>query len=167
MEKLIFEKGKVEDIEKIFKIFRSAILEMEKNGIMQWDEIYPDITIIENDLKNEDLSVGKINNEIAVAYTINKNCFDGYINGNWSYKGDKYIVLHRICVNPKFQNNNIGSRTITHIEGTLKKSGTESIRLDAFPKNPYAIKMYQKLGYKNVGDLTLRKGAFILMEKIL
>jgi ribosomal protein S18 acetylase RimI-like enzyme len=56
---------------------------------------------------------------------------------------------------------------MVHIEETLKKSGTESIRLDAFPQNPYAIKMYRKLGYKKVGDLTLRKGDFILMEKIL
>ena len=52
-----------------------------------------------------------------------------------------------------------------HIENELKNKNIETIRLDAFSENIYAIKMYEKLGYVNVGEANWRKGKFYLLEK--
>lgn len=52
-----------------------------------------------------------------------------------------------------------------HIENELRKKNIETIRLDAFSENIYAIKMYEKLGYVNVGEANWRKGKFYLLEK--
>ena len=54
-----------------------------------------------------------------------------------------------------------------HIEKTLKAQGIEAVRLDAFTKNPYALKLYERCGYHNVGMAHWRKGDFYLMEKYL
>ena len=51
------------------------------------------------------------------------------------------------------------------IEDILRTRGIETIRLDAFSLNPIALKMYEKLGYQRVGEVTWRKGLFYLFEK--
>ncbi len=49
----------------------------------------------------------------------------------------------------------------------LRDRGIESVRLDAFSLNPYALRMYEGLGYKKVGEANWRKGLFYLFEKNL
>ena len=76
-------------------------------------------------------------------------------------------MIGRLCVHPDFQNNGIGKITMEYIESKLSKAGIESIRLDAFNKNSYALKLYKNLGYKIVGYADWRMGRFYLMEKFL
>lgn len=54
-----------------------------------------------------------------------------------------------------------------YIESKLRNEGIKSIRLDAFTKNPYAIKLYKNLGYNIAGIAEWRMGKFYLMEKCL
>ena len=68
-------------------------------------------------------------------------------------------------MNPAFQNEGIAKSTLLHIEKQLKKIGIHVIRLDVFSNNPFAIKLYNSLGYSEVGHADWRKGKFFLMEK--
>jgi len=56
---------------------------------------------------------------------------------------------------------------LSHIEEQIKNMGYSSVRLDVFSKNPYAIRLYEKNGYKKRGYADWRKGRFFLMEKTL
>jgi ribosomal protein S18 acetylase RimI-like enzyme len=98
---------------------------------------------------------------------LNKDFDNDYLNAKWQYKGTDFIVLHRLCVNLSFQNKGIGTKTMLMIEEYVKNKGIQSIRLDAFSKNPFALKMYAKLGYKKVGEANWRRGLFYIFEKIL
>lgn len=51
------------------------------------------------------------------------------------------------------------------IESIIQSKGIETIRLDAFSQNPIALRMYENLGYKKVGEVNFRKGLFYLYEK--
>ena len=77
------------------------------------------------------------------------------------------MVLHRLCINTKYQNKGFGPRTMLYIEKYLKNKGIDSIRLDAFSKNSIALRLYNKLGYKIVGEANWRKGLFYLFKKTL
>lgn len=92
-------------------------------------------------------------------------CDEQYIKGAWKYADVPYYVIHRLCVNPAFQNQGIAGWTLKHIEEQLTEWGIHAIRLDAFTENPYAIKLYEKMGYAKVGTVDFRKGRFYLMEK--
>lgn len=61
----------------------------------------------------------------------------------------------------------IAKRTMLHIEREILSWQGESIRLDVFAENPYALKLYETCGYHKVGHANWRKGQFYLMEKIL
>ncbi len=160
-----FRKATENDIEEILLLVKSAVKNMEENGIHQWDEIYPAKEDFIQDLKGGNLFLGLKGGEIAVVFVLNKYQDAEYFSAKWSYTGENFKVIHRLCVSAKFQNQGIAKETLRHIEAVLKLRGTESIRLDVFTENPYALRLYQNFGYKTTGSAVWRKGKFLLMEK--
>ena len=138
---------------------------MEKNNIHQWDEIYPDKAILEEDINKNLMYIGKIDNSIAVCFVLSEECDEEYKNGAWKYPDARFNVIHRLCVNPEFQNKGIATETMKYIENICKSEGYDSIRLDCFTENPYSRKLYDKAGYSVVGYADWRKGRFELREK--
>ena len=162
-----YSKANKNQIEEVYSVFSAAIENMEKQGIHQWDEIYPDKAILEEDIAKNQMYIGKIDNEIAVCFVLSEECDEEYKNGKWQYDDAKFNVIHRLCVNPKFQNKGIATQTMIYIEKTSKAQGYEVIRLDCFTKNPYSQKLYEKAGYSVAGYADWRKGRFELREKKL
>ena len=160
-------KANTEDAARIFSFVKEAVNKMDGQGIKQWDEFYPTQDDFENDASKNQLYIAEINGKPAACFTLNKDCDEEYKNGSWVHTGDNYIVIHRLCVNPEFQNQGLGRKVCIEIENLVKPQGIKSIKLDCFAQNPYSQKLYHKLGYKDVGFADWRKGRFILMEKVL
>lgn len=173
MHQLYFTLAQQDQLDEIFHIYTKAIKEMDTNQIYQWDEVYPDKSVLAEDIKKQEMTVVLLDNketgkkEIAAMFVLNQECDAEYKNGNWNYPDASYFIIHRLCVDPEFQNQGIAKRVMLHIEEELKEQGIESIRLDAFTENPYALRLYQSLGYKITGHAEWRKGSFYLMEKLL
>ncbi len=163
--KLEYVRAKIENLDSVRIMFQDAIHKMVESGIDQWDEIYPDRNILEEDILKEQLYIGIAQGNIVSAYVLNQEYDEQYANGNWEYPASTFGVIHRLCVSPFFQKKGIGTQMMQHIEWEAQKMGIDSIRLDAFTLNPYAVKMYEGLGYKIVGSVCWRKGEFYLMEK--
>lgn len=162
---IIYRNATEADLDEVCELIRSAISNMEKENILQWDEIYPAREDFARDIARNELVVGVIENKIAVIYTINTECEEEYQDGKWKYPNSEFRVVHRLCVHPKYQNQGIGGFTLKHIEAELKKQNVDSIRLDAFCNNPYSLRMYSHHGYEQVGFANWRKGRFVLLEK--
>ncbi len=164
---LWFRKANENDLDCVFQVYTDAIAEMNRNNIPQWDEFYPDRDILKDDISKNELYLGMVDGELASAYVVNSDCDEEYVNGDWQYPNASFCVIHRLCVNPKFQKKGVGASTMRHIEGEKKAEGVETVRLDAFTLNPYALRLYDKLGYVKVGTVDWRTGRFWLMEKKL
>ena len=162
-----YRLGRMEDLDEICHLVKNAVNKLIENNILQWDEIYPTESDFREDINRKELYVGVVNGQIAVTYTINHEYDDEYKKGKWKYEDVPYCVVHRLCVNPDFQNRGIGSRTILHIEEQVLSNGIQAVRLDAFMQNPYSLKMYDNLGYSFAGYVYFRKGKFCLLEKYL
>jgi ribosomal protein S18 acetylase RimI-like enzyme len=160
-------KAELKDLNIIIDIFRNAINVMNYNSIDQWDEIYPTNTILEQDILRKQMYAVIKDDTIVSVVVVNNEFDEQYKNGNWQYDNERFAVVHRLCVNPIYQNQKIGKETMIMIEDLLRKEGIQSIRLDAFSLNPYALKMYETLGYQKVGEANWRKGLFYLFEKKL
>ena len=164
---MMYRKALHEDIEAISRLILDAISEMESHDIFQWDSIYPSKEDFLSDIDGNTLFVGTADSDIAVVYAVSKECDEQYINGKWRYPDSDFRVIHRLCVAPKYQNKGIASRTLAHIEDELRNVGVDTIRLDVFIENPYAMSLYISHGYIEVGTADWRKGRFLLMEKHL
>lgn len=164
---IAFRQGNLEDLPEIVNLVKTAIVQMESCGIMQWDEIYPTAEDFASDISEGQLFVGMTNGNIAVVYTLNTVSDDEYRNGKWRMPQKSFIILHRLCVHPKYQNQRIAQKTMQYIEQQVIRLGIDAIRLDAYSQNPYALKLYHRCGFAEVGTVMWRKGAFYLMEKYL
>lgn len=138
---------------------------MEQQDIHQWDEIYPDLQIIAEDISKNQMYTGIIDGKVAVCFVLSEECDEEYKNGKWQFPDSKFCVIHRLCVNPAFQNQGIATKTMEYIEKLCKSEGYDSIRLDCFTENPYSRRLYDKAGYSVVGYADWRKGRFELREK--
>lgn len=165
--KITFYLACEEDLDEIFAMFRAAIAEMEQQGIPQWDEVYPNRDILHRDIIAGQLFVGRIQHEIVCAYVLNTDCDIEYQLGDWKYPREYAKIVHRLCVHPNYQHRGIARSTMLHIEQQAKSLGASSIRLDAFTLNPYALRLYENLGYNRTGMVTWRKGDFYLIEKLI
>lgn len=155
----------MDDLEDIFRLVECAVKQMEQEKIFQWDSIYPTKEDFRNDIKNKSLYIGVIHDKIVVVYALNEQCDEQYKNGQWQYAGEKYKIIHRLCVSPDYQNKGVARITLIHIEKELKSLGVKAIRLDVFCENPYALKLYTNNGYQRTGVACWRKGKFFLLEK--
>lgn len=165
--KLQYSKACMSDLDEVFSLVQNAIATMNEQNIPQWDEIYPDRAVLRDDIDRGQLYIGKINDRIAVIYVLNQDYDEQYQNGQWLFPDKEFMVVHRLCVNPKWANQGIAKNTMLHIENEVSEIGAEAIRLDAFTLNPFALKLYERLGYSKVGYANWRKGRFYLMEKYL
>lgn len=154
-------------VDEICGLFRDAIAKMDKSGIPQWDEVYPCRSDIMRDVENKQMRVCLADGKIAAVYTLNQDYDEQYNNAQWQYPDASFMVLHRLCVSPSFQHQGIAAKLLAYIEDELRKMNIETVRLDAFTQNPYALKLYEKAGYVITGTANFRKGLFYLMEKKL
>ena len=162
-----YQLGTKNDIDAVCTLISDAIAEMEKHGIYQWDEIYPARSDFEEDINSKNLYVVYDEDMLVAFYVISKEYDEQYNNANWKYDEASAYILHRFCVSPKVQNRGIGKAVLQHVENQIREMGYESVRLDAFTKNPFAQKLYRHNGYESRGYADWRKGRFDLMEKKL
>lgn len=161
----IYRKAMATDLEAICSIVHAAVRVMEQQQIFQWDDQYPTKADFQEDLKEGALYVGRVDEQIAVLYTLNQKCEEEYETGKWRDPKAPFYVLHRLCVNPIFQNRGIAKSTLQHIEKQVIQMGAHDLRLDAFSENPFALRLYRSMGYTQVGHVDWRMGRFLLMEK--
>ncbi len=162
-----FRKAVSSDFEAVMQVFQAAIRHMDETEIHQWDKIYPSADDIKADIFRDEMFLGLLGGSIASVFTLNREQDEQYANGRWEYGGERYAVVHRLCVDPARQGTGIGTQTMKYAEETLKSAGCEDFRLDAFSQNPAALRLYGKLGFRKVGEARFRKGMFYLFEKRL
>lgn len=152
---------------ELMDLYCAATKKMDERGIFQWDALYPDRQILLEDISRGLMQVGRVQNQIAVAFML-VECAEGdYEPAAWRYPEVRFIVLHRLCVHPAFQGQGIARQTMEYLEQSVRAQGVGTIRLDAFSQNPTALKLYESHGYEKAGEIMYRKGLFYLYEKKL
>ncbi|WP_136810491.1 GNAT family N-acetyltransferase [Desulfosediminicola flagellatus] len=161
-----FRQAKTEDLQIVVSITCNAIAYMQDNGIDQWDDRYPDQTILLNDIKKQEMVLVECDGITVGFLTLNNKQSPEYASVNWKQRG-RIMVIHRLTIEPTHQGKGLAFRMMDHAENMARQSGTEIIRLDAYSQNPAANSLYEKRGYHYAGSVTFRKGIFYCYEKHL
>jgi ribosomal protein S18 acetylase RimI-like enzyme len=164
---MMIQKAAIHDHGIIMNIIRDAIADMVSRGIDQWDGIYPSAEIIRNDLQAETLYVGVGENIIKGLMVLNESQVKEYGSVKWRYTSGKQLIIHRLCIAPKYQGQGIARLMLEFAGKYGKQNHYQSIRLDAFTANQRACNLYEHAGYRIAGTVTFRKGQFYCFEKNL
>lgn len=160
-------KINLQDINEVMCLIKEVISEMENNEISQWDDVYPDYKIIFDDIHTGAMFGIFKNLELAGIVVLDKNQSPEYSSVEWEFESGNPLVMHRLCVRPKFQRQGVAKQLLKFSEQFSDNNSYTSIRLDAFSGNPSALNLYENNGYLKRGMVTFRKGDFYCYEKAL
>lgn len=155
----------VNDLNLLMAITRRCIENLDRQGIYQWDEIYPSRKDFNNDILEQSLYVVTSADRIFGCICINQVEYPGYENANWL--GSRFFVIHKIIIDPQNENQGFGKFAMDYAENVARSKKKDSIRLDCFKENLRANQFYQRLGYVIRGETLFRKGMFNLYEKMI
>lgn len=162
-----YRKGVPDDLTGICALVEAAKKEMQEKGIDQWDVVYPVKEDFARDIENSTLYVVEKEQDFVGVFVLSREADEAYFKCEWEGMEDTACILHRLCLSPKYQGKGLSREIMSYVEALAKSLGYQSIRLDAFTKNPIAIRLYAGSGYKERGFADWRKGRFVLMEKAL
>jgi ribosomal protein S18 acetylase RimI-like enzyme len=155
------------DFDMVWDLFGDTAAHMRAQGIDQWGDAYPTRDMLRRDIDTGCQYICMDGGAVAAVFTIDQIGNDGYNNGLWQYPDAVYYVIHRFCVNPVLQRQGFGTRVMDLIEALIAGKGGETVRLDAYSKNPAALRLYEGRGYKRAGHVYFEGKVFYLYEKKL
>ena len=164
-----FSTAQAEDLAEILRLFRAATTRMDAHGVYQWDEIYPNLQVIEDDARSGSLFVIRKEDLCIASVCLNDVQPDQYRPLPWRCENGRALVIHRLCVRPEFQECGAGRCLMDFTETFAKEHSFSCIRLDAHTGNPRALALYEKRGYQRIGQAFFprRELPFDCFEKIL
>jgi GNAT superfamily N-acetyltransferase len=165
---LLIRPATVGDLPQLVRLLRECVAAMQRDGIDQWDDIYPTGEVLGGDIESGTIYVTALDAQRVIgAVVLDEHQAPQYRDVPWTIADGKVGVVHRLMVHPDFQREGIARSLMEFIEIRARELGYTVIRLDTFTRNPRALRLYQRLGYRDAGPVTLRKGLFRCFEKAL
>ncbi|MES2205585.1 MAG: GNAT family N-acetyltransferase [Pseudomonadota bacterium] len=151
----------------VFSLIQACIRHMQSQGIDQWDELYPDLKTVENDIQQATSYVALYDQKIIGTFILNDIQEPEYAEVSWQFTQGPTAVIHRLMTHPLLEGQGLARLLMEFAEQEAMNKGYQTIRLDAFTQNPRAVRFYERLGYSCAGNVQFRKGSFFCFEKEL
>jgi RimJ/RimL family protein N-acetyltransferase len=152
-----FRKAIESDVKRIVNIIKQAQEYFKEHGINQWQNNYPNLETIINDIGNKKgyvlLKSNNIVGTVAVSFDREKN-YDSIYNGEW-ISNHKYAVIHRIAIEDSYKGLGLSSLIIKNIEKICLDKDVHSIKVDTHKENVSMRRLLQKNGFQYCGIIYL------------
>ncbi len=164
---LDIRQGVCSDCDAMMHVLRACTAAMQADGIAQWNESYPDLAIVAQDLQAGSVLVAVDAKALCGMVTVDDEQPPEYAHVTWGQDGSRVAVIHRLAVAPERQGRGVGKLLMGCAEQRARDLGFEGIRLEAFAANPAAVGLYDALGYVRRGRIQFRGLDFICFERAL
>ncbi len=163
-----FEKAKKDQAADIWQILNDAIVRRKNDGSNQWQDGYPNPSVVESDIEH---GYGYVitDNEVIVAYcviVINDEPAYKDIEGQWLTQGD-FVVFHRVAVSSMYVGKGIARVLLGFIDQFALDNKIFSVRADTNFDNTAMLALFEKTGYKYCGEVYFRGSPRKAFEKTL
>ncbi len=152
-----FRQAVESDINGIMSIIKQAQYYFKEHGINQWQNNYPNVETIKNDINNKNgyvlLKENIIVGTVAVIFDRDKN-YDLIYEGKWITNG-KYTVIHRIAIDSNHKGLGLSSVMLKKIEEMCVSRGIFSIKVDTHKENHVMQRLLQKNRFQYCGIIYL------------
>lgn len=156
------------------EIIEDARAYLASQGSDQWQDGYPDETVIRSDIQKQKgfiLEWSEGGQPVIAGYLCLD--FDGEpayerIKGAWLTGGyGKYAVIHRLAIRSEMRDQRLAARALSAAEEICREHGVSSIRIDTQENNGKMKRLLEKTGYAYCGTILFQNGPKIAFEKLL
>lgn len=167
-ENLSFRIATDVDVPAIWKILQQSIERRRKDGSDQWQDGYPNLSTVENDVEKQQNYVLTQNGKLIATAAVIFNYEPTYdeIDGEWLTNGDFYVV-HRVGVSDEVAGKGMATQLFQMIEEFAKENGVFSIKIDTNFDNLAMLRILEKLDYTYCGEILVRNSPRKAFEKVL
>ncbi|GAA4800732.1 GNAT family N-acetyltransferase [Olivibacter ginsenosidimutans] len=161
--------AKPRDQNRIWEILQQAIELRKQEGSQQWQDGYPNLKVVQQDIDKGYGYVLVTSNGSIVAYAA--AIFDGEpaydaLEGEWLSNQD-YLVIHRVAVAQDNKIKGMATHLMKVLEGLALSHQVYSIKIDTNFDNKAMLRILEKLGYQHCGKVYFRGSAREAFEKLL
>lgn len=148
-------KAQKDDLDNIEKIY-NHVHDAEEKGLstVGWiRNVYPTRKTAEDALNRGDLFVMTDGDKIIAVAVINQIQVPEYKDAAWEHDASngEVMVLHGLAVDPLEKGKGLGRAFVAFYENYAKQHGCPALRMDTNVTNARARKLYQSLGYEEIG----------------
>ena len=96
---------------------------------------------------------------IVGAFVLNDDPQGKYENAEWTGQVPRgeYMVCHTLAADPSLKGKGIGKQMVGYCIEYARNHGYKAIRLDVVPDNIPAKRLYEKCGFRYIGDADLER----------
>jgi GNAT superfamily N-acetyltransferase len=163
-----FRKAELVDKAPVWEILKQAIKRRKKDGSNQWQDGYPNLQVVNNDIE-KDQGYVLVAGDTIIGYTaviINYEPAYDKIEGKW-LTTDDFVVIHRVAVSEKHLGKDLAKMIVRFVEDFALENNIYSIKADTNFDNIAMIKIFEKMGYTLCGLVYLRESPRKAYEKVL
>jgi len=160
-----FERAAPADAEAVWALFQEAKRTGRENGTTDWDDGYPTREIVEEDIACGALWALREDGRLIAAISLIREDFEDDLDVGWTDAPS--CILARLCVDPALQGRGIGADMMLRITREARRQGFRATRHLAALKNPAALHLYRKLGYRELGRVVCFDIDFVAFERLI
>jgi ribosomal protein S18 acetylase RimI-like enzyme len=153
----MIRKATNKDIDGILKITKACALNMIDNGILQWNENYPNRKAFDNDVCRGELYVMELKSKLIGCMVISTFMDEEYVPINWLTSNINNLYIHRLAIHPEQQRKGFAQQLMDFAERFAITNNFQSVRLDTFSENIRNQKFYELRNYKHLGEIYFPK----------
>lgn len=165
---MLLRKAVNTDIPAIWEILQQAIEQRRQDGSKQWQEGYPNLQTVEDDIC-KGYGYVFVEDNVAIAYAaiiFDREPAYEIIEGKW-LTNDEYVVVHRVATSYSVKGRGIATHLFRMIEEVSRENKVYSIKVDTNYDNIPMLKILDRLGYTYCGEVYFRGSARKAFEKVL
>ena len=163
-----FRKATASDAPSIWNILEKAIDRRKADGSNQWQDGYPNPSVIDSDIRK---GIGYVLTDRATvigycAILINDEPGYANINGKW-LTNDDFVVYHRVAVSEDYLGKGLAQLMLQYVEKLALDNHIYSVKADTNFDNFAMLRIFEKFGYTYCGEVTFRGTPRKAFEKVL
>lgn len=160
--------AEVLDIPEIMALIAQAKAFLKQNGVVQWQDGYPDLACIERDVARN-TGYLCVEQENIIGYLCID--FDGEpaydkLDGKW-LSIQPYVVVHRFALDNTVKGKGIGSKVFQMVGALSRNRGIHSFKVDTDNDNQIMKHLLQKNGFEYCGTICFDNSEKIAYEKLI
>ena len=141
------------EVNAVMKVIEDAKKTLAQSGSDQWQNGYPNVDIIIDDIISGQAYVALEEGEVIAYAAVTRSpesAYDAIYEGKWQGGEPEYLVFHRIAVASDVQGQGVAQ---TFLEGLIEGFDYLDFRSDTHAQNKVMQHIFEKLGFKQVGKV--------------
>jgi len=159
---MIIRKATVADLDALDALFSEARSTIATLGIDQWQNGYPSLSVISEDIDTGRSYVVEMENEVVgtfVLITDGEPTYDRIFDGAWlTGDTDDYVAIHRVAISVARRGSGLSTAVLSYAADVAKGLGRTSLRIDTHRGNVVMRRMLQRHGFVHSGSIYLENG---------